>query len=271
MWYRLSQNLPEERKSGGEIEMEWKSGLGKIKDLQDKIKASLEKIDPENKDKFQKDYDVIFDSNNQTTDYRSLFQPLQKLYSDINNEIKIQKIQAEDYIKSIVQKRVVSIQGYDADKLFKDYLQFQNIDNLISAAGTGEDLIQIAKYFLSYATNPKFNIVKNIINKIPLSKWSMDVITLLMCFYLNNKLEELMDLLKSRKPFTFKDDIAIQMLQSKYALNATKIGISLNNILNKNPFGQLLGQIGSVGVQGVEGLQNLMNTDKSIQDLIKGN
>ena len=271
MWYRLSQNLPEDRKSGGEIEMEWKSGLGKIKDLQDKIKTSLEKIDPDKKDKFQSEYDLLFGSYNQTADYRTSFQPLQKLYSDINSQIKMQQIQAEDYIKSIVNKRIVSIGGYDADKLFKDYLEFQNIDNLISAVGTGEDLIQIAKFFLSNATNPKFNIVKNIINRMPVSKWSLDIVTLLMCFYLNSKLEELIDLLKNRKPFTFKDDIAIQMLQSKLALNAIKIGISLNNILNKNPLGQLVGQIGSVGVQGVEGLQSLMGTDKSIQDLIKGN
>lgn len=270
MWYKIAQENTEERKPGWQVEMEWKSGLSKYRELQNKIESSLEKLDPQIAKQYKQEYENIINLNSQNQNIYN-FQPLQKIYDGINDQVKMQEIQAQDYIKSIVENKSSITQDYDADKLFKDYLLYQNIENMIGFIGTGDDLTQIAKFFLQNATNPKFAKVKLILSKIPQSKWGIEITTLLLCFYLNIKLEQLINVLKNKNPMTFKNEVAISLLESKMAVNSMKIGVSLNSILNKNLFGQLLGQVSGVALQGVEGLQNMMNTDKKIQETLRGN
>jgi hypothetical protein len=275
MWYRFCQNSDEDPKPGWQEEMEFKSGLAKIKDIQKKLEESFKKLDPLTKQQFESRYQQL--SNNNTTQKDAeqseskFFAPLLKLYSEVLNQIKIQEVQSLNYVKSIVNDRYSNIKGYDQDKILKEYLAFENIDNIVSGIGLGDDLTEIAKYFLSNASNPKFVQIKNIMNKIPAAKWGIDLTSLIINFYLNDKLTQLINQLRNKKPFTFKDQTAISLIESKIATNSVKIGINLNNILNKNPLGQLAGQIAGVGVQGLENLNSMMGTNKSIKELIQGN
>lgn len=271
MWYRISQN-DQNTKPGWQDEMEFKSGLSSVNKLKLEIEKAIDKLSPSLKQEYVENFERILSNNSSYVGYSNsnLFEPLQKFYSNIIDQVSKQEIEANNLIKNIALNKYTNIRGYDQDKIFKEYLNTQNLDNIISGIGLGEDLIEIAKFFISYSTNPKFAVVSNILKKIPTSKWSNDVISLILNFYINEKLRELINQLQARKPFTFKEEVAISLINSKIATNNIKIGINLNNILNKNPLGQLIGNVGGVAAYGLDQLQSMMGTDKKIKNLVTG-
>ena len=130
--------------------------------------------------------------------------------------------------------------------------------------------MEIANFFLQNSTNPKLNIIKNIINKLPVEKWSKvgEITDLMLNFYLKTKLEQLRDLISRRQPLTTEDKLAIDFINSKIVIHSMKIGININSLTNKNIFGQLLGSVSSTLTDAIEGFQNLQKTDTQIQSLI---
>ena len=272
MWYRLAQNIETLEKPGYQDEMEFKSGLSKVKPIKDKIEAAIKNIDPDLKQSFLDQYNQIISSSTSFgASNTNLIVPLQKLYGSVENQIQKQKINATDDIKSLVSNRITLKGDIDQDKILKAYLDAKMADDFFSTAELGEDILEISRFFIMNATGPKFDIVKNILRNIRVASWGSDVISIIIAFYLNTKLSELINVLRNKKPFTFKEETAIALIESKIAINGMKIGISLNNIVNKNPLGQITGHIGSAGIYGLEQLQGMMGTDKSIKKLVSGN
>jgi len=204
-------------------------------------------------------------------DYNRLKDGYDNLFQMMNKEIEKQAVIG---LKKIVSDRNAGyydnqLQDFvSTDKVLQNYLGAQMNDDFISAVNLGEDITEIARFFIMNSSDPKLDKIKFILKRIKPAGWSIDVISLITSFYINYKLSELVNLVQQRQPKTFEDETLIALLQSKIAVNSMKIGVSLNNILNRNQFGQLLGQIGSTAIQGVEGLQNLMNTNRDITDLI---
>ena len=130
--------------------------------------------------------------------------------------------------------------------------------------------MEIANFFLQNSTNPKLSIIKNIINKAPIEKWTKvgENTYLLLNFYLKTKLEQLKDLISKREPLTPKDKLAIDFINSKIIIHSMKIGTNINSLTNKNIFGQLLGSVASTATDAIEGLQNLQKTDNQIKSLL---
>ena len=130
--------------------------------------------------------------------------------------------------------------------------------------------MEIANFFLQNSTNPKLSIIKNIINKAPIEKWTKvgEITDLLLNFYLKTKLEQLKDLISKREPLTPKDKLAIDFINSKIIIHSMKIGTNINSLTNKNIFGQLLGSVASTTTDAIEGLQNLQKTDNQIKSLL---
>jgi hypothetical protein len=82
-----------------------------------------------------------------------------------------------------------------------------------------------------------------------------------------HKLDELKAQLLA-KPQTFELQTAVSLINSKLATIAMKIGVSGHNLITKDPFGKLLGNVSSFAVEGIDQLQGLMKTNESIRDLI---
>ena len=131
-------------------------------------------------------------------------------------------------------------------------------------------MFEIAKFFLDNATDPKYAPVKNILNKFP-TRWMeiAEIGDLFLNFYLYTKLTELKSVLEQRSPQTSDDKLAIMFIDSKSASHALKIGTSLFKIVNKNPFGDLLGSISSSAIDAVDSFQNMTNVNKEITKRIQ--
>jgi hypothetical protein len=243
----------------------------KIREIQNNIQLDLQKLDPIIRQNFQSEYNLI-KSNQSINNY----QPLYKLYQNITNEIKKQEVISLQTVKDLGSKinYMFYEKGQDSfdelGKIFQNYLKYEMSDEFISKINLGDDLKEIARFFVNQASDPKFDKVKQIFKRIPANKWAdiTDLVVIALCFYLNAQLNKMISILEKRSPQSFSDTTAISLINSKMALNSMKIGVSLNNLINNNVFGKLLGQLASTAIYGVEKLQDYTNTNKSIGDLI---
>ncbi len=260
MWYKLAQYNP----------MLPVFGLTNLLQL-------IKQLQPEKQVEYKKRLDLLQQQNSS----QGSIENLNDLLNDVNNELSNknneslnQNSDIFEYIKPIVKNRIVGTSDQygdfiDADKIFKQYLDAQGNLNIFSNINSSSDVLEVAKFFINNATDPKFDIVKKIIKKFPAQYLKFtDIIDLFINFYLSSKLEELKSVIEKRQPLSPEDKLAIDFINSKIILHSGKIGINLFNITNKNIFGALLGSIASSTLEGVEGLQNQMNVNKSIHQLI---
>ncbi len=260
MWYRTAQHNP----------MLPVLGLPTLLQL-------IKQLQPEKQVEYQKKLESI----NQQDSSQGKSENLNNFYNDLNNEISKQKIELSnknneifEYVKPIVKNRIVGTSNeygdfVDGDKIFKQYLDAQGNLGILSNINSGSDVFEIAKFFIENATDPKFDVVKQIIKKFPKQFFKYaDVANLLLNFYLEYKLRELKTVIEQRQPLSEKDKLAIDFINSKIILHSMKSGTSLFNIMNKDTFGALLGSIASSTLEGIESLQNKMNVNQSIKQLI---
>lgn len=243
----------------------------KIREIQNNIQSDLQKLDPIIRQNFQSRYNLI-KSNQSTNNY----QPLYKLYQDVSNEVKKQKIQSLNTIKELGSK--IDYMSYSKEqgtydqlnKIFQEYLKVEMSDEFVSRVSLGEDLKEIVRFFVNNATDPKFAKVKQIFKNIPINKWMKisDLITVALCFYLNSQLNKMVTILESKTDQSFSITTVISLINSKMATNSMKIGVALHNLVNNNLLGELLGQLASTALYGIEKFQDYTNTNKSIGELI---
>jgi hypothetical protein len=244
------------------------------KDIKGKIESSLANLDPKIKQTFQSEYNQIINNRSENE-----YQPLIKLFQNITNEIKKQEVISFQTVKDLGSKinYMFYEKGQDSfdelGKIFQNYLKYEMSDEFLSKINLGDDLKEIARFFVNQSSDPKFDKVKQIFKRIPANKWAeiTDLVVIALCFYLDAQLNKMVSILEKRSPQTFSDTTAISLINSKMALNSMKIGVSLNNLINNNMFGKLLGQLASTAIYGVEKLQDYTNTNKSIGDLINSN
>ena len=273
MWYRFAQILSDEETiPGWQQEMEFKSGLSRNKNLKNKIDALLQKLPEDKRAEYQKEYEnILYRSFN---NYQDRVEYINTLINNINRDITKQNTNSLNYIKSIVNKRItgkyINNEFDDADKIFKEYLNAQANTNFISDINNKSNMFEIAKFFLDNATDPKYAPVKNILKKFP-TRWMeiAEIGDLFLNFYLYTKLTELKSVLEQRSPQTSDDKLAIMFIDSKSASHALKIGTSLFKIVNKNPFGDLLGSISSSAIDALDSFQNVTNVNKEITKRIQ--
>ncbi len=277
MWYRTSQTGPllPSLLSDPTVKS-LASGENNFIFMQDKIKKLIDTLEPEKQQKFKDRLESLKEESSSQNFFSSQnrMENWQTLLNDVNNQVIKQNENVINDIKSTVKDRIVGKfengNFNDADKTFKEYLDAQGDLNYFSNFKSSSDVFEIAKFFIENATDPKFDIVKKIINKFPTKFLNYtEVVDLLLNFYLHSKLTEVKSKIESRKPLSENDKLAIAFINSKIILHSMKISTSLFNIVNKNIFGALLGSITSTALEGMEGLQNKMNVDKSIQELIK--
>ena len=256
--------------------------LGNLKkkffELDYKIQENIKSLSPNQQQKFQNKLNNLrsdLSNLNNNISAQDRVETWNNLLDEVQNQKNNQDTLVIKDLRNLVDQRTSgSFEGknfYDADKILKVYLDAKMADDFFSTAELGEDILEISRFFIMNATGPKFDIVKNILRNIRVASWGSDVVSIIIAFYLNTKLSELINVLRNKKPFTFKEETAIALIESKIAINGMKIGISLNNIVNKNPLGQITGHIGSAGIYGLEQLQGMMGTDKSIKKLVSGN
>ena len=243
----------------------------KIREIQNNIQSDLQKLDPIIRQNFQSRYNLI-KSNQSTNNY----QPLYKLYQDVSNEVKKQKIQSLNTIKELGSK--IDYMSYSKEqgtydqlnKIFQEYLKVEMSDEFVSRVSLGEDLKEIVRFFVNNATDPKFAKVKQIFKNIPINKWMKisDLITVALCFYLNSQLNKMVTILESKTDQSFSITTVISLINSKMATNSMKIGVALHNLVNNTLLGELLGQLASTALYGIEKFQDYTNTHKSIGELI---
>ena len=243
----------------------------KIREIQNNIQSDLQKLDPIIRQNFQSRYNLI-KSNQSTNNY----QPLYKLYQDVSNEVKKQKIQSLNTIKELGSK--IDYMSYSKEqgtydqlnKIFQEYLKVEMSDEFVSRVSLGEDLKEIVRFFVNNATDPKFAKVKQIFKNIPINKWMKisDLITVALCFYLNSQLNKMVTILESKTGQSFSITTVISLINSKMATNSMKIGVALHNLVNNTLLGELLGQLASTALYGIEKFQDYTNTNKSIGELI---
>ena len=244
--------------------------LGNLKeqfiDLDNKIQENIKSLDPEQQQNFQgKLLDLRSDLSQNINNNFSAQDRIENwniLLSEVQNQKTNQDVLVIKDLRNIVDNRTF----IDADKIFKEYLDAKTNSNFISSLKSSSDVMEIANFFLQNSTNPKLSIIKNIINKAPIEKWTKvgEITDLLLNFYLKTKLEQLKDLISKREPLTPKDKLAIDFINSKIIIHSMKIGTNINSLTNKNIFGQLLGSVASTTTDAIEGLQNLQKTDNQI-------
>jgi len=238
-------------------------------DLEENVKKLIEIIQPEKRNEFTTRFNQLkqqSSSENRIEIWKALFNDVNMALQKNNNAIKD--------IQSIVNNRTVGTFDKngnfdDADKIFKEYLNAEGNIDIFSSVKSPSEIMEIANFFLANANNPKYNIVKNIIKRLP-QKFltSTEVVDLILNFYYEYKLSELKSTIQRRQPFTERDKLAIDFINSKIVLHTGKIGANLFNITNKNIFGKLLGSIASSTLEGVSRLQNKMHVNQNIQQLI---
>lgn len=241
----------------------------KIKELRDKLEKEIQKLSPDKRQNIQSQYNLLISqpSNN--------YQPLIKLYENVNDQVKKQQVISLEKIKTLGAKlnhmSLIGNQDFysSLNQIFQDYLKVEMSDEFISRVSLGDDLKEIVRFFVDNATDPKFNKVKQIFKNLPQNKWMKitDLITILVCFYLNSQLNKMIEMLEKYDQ-SFSGTTAISLIQSKMATNSMKIGIALNNLVNNNLLGQLLGQIASTALYGIEKFQDATGTNQSIGELI---
>lgn len=241
----------------------------KIKELRDKLEKEIQKLPPDKRQNIQSQYNLIISqpSNN--------YQPLMKLYENVNDQVNKQQVVSLEKIKTLGAKlnhmSLIGNQDFysNLNQIFQDYLKVEMSDEFISRVSLGDDLKEIVRFFVNNATDPKFNKVKQIFKNLPQNKWMKitDLITILVCFYLNFQLNKMIEMLEKYDQ-SFSGTTAISLIQSKMATNSMKIGIALNNLVNNNLLGQLLGQIASTALYGIEKFQDATGTNQSIGELI---
>ena len=256
--------------------------LGNLKeqfiDLDNKIQENIKSLDPEQQQNFQgKLLDLRSDLSQNINNNFSAQDRIENwniLLSEVQNQKTNQDVLVIKDLRNIVENRssgsFVGDTFIDADKIFKEYLDAKTNSNFISSLKSSSDVMEIANFFLQNSTNPKLSIIKNIINKAPIEKWTKvgEITDLLLNFYLKTKLEQLKDLISKREPLTPKDKLAIDFINSKIIIHSMKIGTNINSLTNKNIFGQLLGSVASTTTDAIEGLQNLQKTDNQIKSLL---
>jgi hypothetical protein len=195
----------------------------------------------------------------------------QNLTNEINQDLNQQNSNSFVHMQFIVDQRDVGRfdsdnQFVDADKIFKQYLDAKGKIDLFQVLSNSSDLFEITKFFIDNATDPRFDIAKKIIKKFPTKFMKyVEVVDLLLNFYLITKLQELKSIIQNRNPQSDNDKLAIMFIDSKLVLHNAKIGASLFNITNKNILGALLSSITSLATESIQSLQDQMGVDKSIQ------
>lgn len=255
--------------------------LGNLKDkfleLDNKIQENIKSLNPNQQQNFQTKLNNLrsdLSNLNNNINAQDRVETWNNLLDEVQNQKNNQDILVIKDLRNLVENRTsgsfIGNNFYDADKIFKDYLDAKTNINFFSNLKSSSDILQIADFFLKNSTNPKLKIVKDLLKKVPVQKWSKisEITDLLLNFYLETKLEELRDSVSKRQPLTANDKLAIDFINSKIIIHSMKIGTNLNSLTNKNIFGQLLGSISSTAIDSVESLQNLMKTDASIQTLI---
>ena len=195
----------------------------------------------------------------------------QNLTNEINQDLNQQNSNSFVHMQFIVDQRDVGRfdsdnQFVDADKIFKQYLDAKGKIDLFPVLSNSNDLFEITKFFIDNATDPRFDIAKKIIKKFPTKFMKyVEVVDLLLNFYLVTKLQELKSIIQNRNPQSDNDKLAIMFIDSKLVLHNAKIGASLFNITNKNILGALLSSITSLATESIQSLQDQMGVDQSIQ------
>ena len=195
----------------------------------------------------------------------------QNLANEINQDLNQQNSNSFVHMKFIVDQRDVGSfdsdnQFVDADKIFKQYLDAKGKIDIFQVLSNSNDLFEISKFFIDNATDPKFDIAKKIIKKFPTKFMKyVDVVDLLLNFYLLTKLQELKSIIQNRNPQSDNDKLAVMFIDSKLVLHNAKIGASLFNVTNKNIFGALLSSLSSLATESIQSLQDQMGVDQSIK------
>jgi hypothetical protein len=273
MWYRIAQLAASKVAPflplGIVIFPDMFSNGNASKDLEENMKKLIEKIEPEKRNEFT----TRFNQLKQQSSSENRIEIWKVLANDVNMALQKNNNTIKD-IQSIVNNRTVGTFDKngtfdDADKIFKEYLNAEGNGDIFSSLKSPLEIIEIANFFLANANDPKYNIVKNIIKRLP-QKFltSAEVVDLILNFYYEYKLSELKSTIQRRQPFTERDKLAIDFINSKIVVHTGKIGANLFNITNKNIFGKLLGSVASSTLEGVSRLQNKMNVNQSIQQLI---
>lgn len=195
----------------------------------------------------------------------------QNLANEINQDLNQQNSNSFVHMKFIVDQRDVGSfdsdnQFVDADKIFKQYLDAKGKIDIFQVLSNSNDLFEISKFFIDNATDPKFDIAKKIMKKFPTKFMKyVDVVDLLLNFYLLTKLQELKSIIQNRNPQSDNDKLAVMFIDSKLVLHNAKIGASLFNVTNKNIFGALLSSLSSLATESIQSLQDQMGVDQSIK------
>lgn len=195
----------------------------------------------------------------------------QNLANEINQDLNQQNSNSFVHMKFIVDQRDVGSfdsdnQFVDADKIFKQYLDAKGKIDIFQVLSNSNDLFEISKFFIDNATDPKFDIAKKIMKKFPTKFMKyVDVVDLLLNFYLLTKLQELKSIIQNRNPQSDNDELAVMFIDSKLVLHNAKIGASLFNVTNKNIFGALLSSLSSLATESIQSLQDQMGVDQSIK------
>lgn len=256
--------------------------LGNLKEqffrLDSKIQENIKSLDPEQQINFQNKLSNLRNDLSKNLsdrfDAQDRIETWNNLLSEVQNQKNNQDVLVIKDLRNLVEYRntgsFVDNTFVDSDKIFKEYLDAKTNSDIFSSLKSSSDIMEIANFFLHNSTNPKLNIIKNIIKKVPYEKWNKvgEITDLMLNFYLKTKLEQLRDSVSRREPLTSKDKLAIDFINSKIIIHSMKIGNNINSLTNKNIFGQLLGSISSAATDAIEGFQNLQKTDKQIQSLI---
>ena len=240
----------------------------------EKIKDIIEKLPEDKKIYYYNKFNQLNQPNQINDNSQNKIETWNQFSNELKKEINQQNINSMIYMQSIVNQRSVgrsdSFDDFvDADKIFKQYLDARGNLQFFDNLSNSNDIFEIAKFFIDNATDPKFDVVKKIIKRFPNNVFKyVDVVDLLLNFYLASKLNELKAVLMNRNPQTDNDKLAIMFIDSKLVIHNAKIGSSLFNIVNKNIFGKLLSSLTSVALESTQSLQDMMGVDKSIQKSI---
>ena len=278
MWYRLAQlGSP----LLGILSDPTLKYLGNLKEqffeLDNKIQENIKSLNTNQQQNFQTKLNNLrsdLSNLNNNLSAQDRIETWNNLLSEIQNQKNNQDTLVIKDLRNFVENRTsgsfIGNNFYDADKIFKEYLDAKTNLNIFSNLKSSSDIFQIADFFIRNSTDPKLNIIKNIIKKVPIEKWSKisELTDLLLNFYLKTKLEQLKDSISKRQPLSANDELAIDFIDSKIILHSMKIGTSISSLTQKDIFGQLLGAVSSMAIDSVESLQNLMKTDTQIQTLI---
>ncbi len=219
MWYRTSQLGPTLPAFLSDPTVKsLASGENNFIFMQDKIKKLIDTLEPEKQQQFKDRLESLKQESSSQNFFSSQdrMESWQTLLNDVNNQVVKQNENVVNDIKSIVKNRIVGKfengNFNDADKTFKEYLDAQGDLNYFSNFKSGSDVFEIAKFFIENATDPKFDIVKKIINKFPTKFLNYtEVVDLLLNFYLHSKLTEVKSKIESRKPLSENDKLELPL------------------------------------------------------------